>query len=71
MASGGTREDLSMVSTVTNRGRAHWMIVDGAFMSMVFQFPPPRGNLNFPTRLGTVVVERSDQACLELFLETV
>jgi ApaG protein len=29
MASGGTREDLSMVSTVTNMGRAHWMIVDG------------------------------------------
>jgi transposase len=28
---GGTREKLSMISTVTNQGRANWMIVDGAF----------------------------------------
>ena len=31
MAVGGTREKLSMISTVTNQGRASWMIVDGAF----------------------------------------
>ncbi|GAB4210438.1 MAG: IS630 family transposase [Tibeticola sp.] len=31
MAVGGTREKLSMISTVTNRGRASWMIIDGAF----------------------------------------
>ena len=31
MAVGGTREKLSMISTVTNQGRANWMIVDGAF----------------------------------------
>lgn len=31
MAVGGTREKLSMISTVTNRGRANWMIIDGAF----------------------------------------
>jgi transposase len=28
---GGTREKLSMISTVTNQGRANWMIIDGAF----------------------------------------
>lgn len=28
---GGTRQKLSMISTVTNRGKASWMIVDGAF----------------------------------------
>jgi transposase len=31
LAVGGTREKLSMISTVTNQGRAHWMIIDGAF----------------------------------------
>ncbi len=31
MVVGGTREKLSMISTVTNRGRANWMIIDGAF----------------------------------------
>lgn len=31
MAVGGTREKLSMISTVTNQGKASWMIVDGAF----------------------------------------
>lgn len=31
MSVGGTRQKLSMISTVTNRGRAHWMIIDGAF----------------------------------------
>jgi transposase len=31
MTVGGTREKLSMISTVTNRGKASWMIVDGAF----------------------------------------
>jgi hypothetical protein len=30
-AVGGTREKLSMISTVTNQGRANWMIIDGAF----------------------------------------
>lgn len=31
LAVGGTREKLSMISTVTNQGRANWMIIDGAF----------------------------------------
>lgn len=31
LAVGGTRQKLSMISTVTNRGRANWMIIDGAF----------------------------------------
>jgi transposase len=31
MAVGGTRAKLSMISTVTNQGRANWMIIDGAF----------------------------------------
>ena len=31
MAVDGTREKLSMISTVTNQGRANWMIIDGAF----------------------------------------
>lgn len=31
MAVGGTRQKLSMISTVTNRGKASWMIVDGNF----------------------------------------
>jgi transposase len=31
MAVGGTRQKLSMISTVTNQGRANWMIIDGAF----------------------------------------
>jgi transposase len=33
MAVGGTREKLSMISTVTNQGKARWMIIDGAFNS--------------------------------------
>lgn len=28
---GGTRAKLSMISTVTNQGKARWMIIDGAF----------------------------------------
>jgi transposase len=28
---GGTRQKLSMISTVTNQGKAHWQIVDGNF----------------------------------------
>ncbi|KKW68004.1 endonuclease DDE [Lampropedia cohaerens] len=28
---GGTRQKLSMISTVTNQGKARWMIIDGAF----------------------------------------
>lgn len=31
MAMGGTREKLSMISTVTNQDRANWLIIDGAF----------------------------------------
>ena len=31
LAIGGTRQKLSMISTVTNRGRANWMIIEGAF----------------------------------------
>jgi transposase len=31
MAVGGSREKLSMISTVTNQGKARWMIIDGAF----------------------------------------
>ena len=31
MAVGGTREKLSMISTVTNQGKTRWMIIDGAF----------------------------------------
>jgi transposase len=30
-AVGGTRQKLSMISTVTNRGKARWMMVDGNF----------------------------------------
>lgn len=31
LAVGGTREKLSMIATVTNQGKARWMIIDGAF----------------------------------------
>lgn len=31
MAVGGTRQKSSMISTVTNQGKANWMIIDGAF----------------------------------------
>mgnify|MGYP000184460629 CR=1 FL=1 len=31
MAVGGTRQKLSMISTVTNQGKTSWMIIDGAF----------------------------------------
>lgn len=31
MSVGGTREKLSMISTVTNQGKASWMIIDGNF----------------------------------------
>lgn len=31
MTVGGTRQKLSMISTVTNQGKASWMIIDGAF----------------------------------------
>ncbi len=30
-APGGTREKLSMIATVTNQGKARWMIIDEAF----------------------------------------
>ena len=33
MAVGGTREKLSMISTVNNQGKARWMIIEGAFNS--------------------------------------
>ncbi len=33
LAVGGTREKLSMISTVTNQGKTRWMIIDGAFNS--------------------------------------
>ncbi len=33
MVVGGTREKLSMISTVTNQGKTRWMIIDGAFNS--------------------------------------
>ena len=33
MAVGGTREKLSMISTVTNQGKTRWMIIEGAFNS--------------------------------------
>jgi transposase len=31
MTVGGTRQKLSMIATVTNQGKARWMIIDGAF----------------------------------------
>ena len=31
MAVGGTRQKLSMIATVTNRGKTRWMIIDDAF----------------------------------------
>ena len=31
MAIGGTRHKLSMIATVTNQGKARWMIIDEAF----------------------------------------
>lgn len=31
MAVGGTRQKLSMIATVTNQGKARWMIIDGTF----------------------------------------
>ncbi|MHB1239503.1 MAG: IS630 family transposase [Gammaproteobacteria bacterium] len=31
MAVGGTRQKLSMLASVTNQGKARWMIIDGAF----------------------------------------
>jgi transposase len=31
MAIGGTRQKLSMIASVTNQGKARWMIIDGAF----------------------------------------
>jgi transposase len=31
LAVGGTRENLSMIATVTNQGKARWMIIDGSF----------------------------------------
>uniref|UniRef100_E6PUC2 Transposase of ISCARN44, IS630 family n=1 Tax=mine drainage metagenome TaxID=410659 RepID=E6PUC2_9ZZZZ len=31
LAVGGTRQKLSMIATVTNQGKARWMIIDGAF----------------------------------------
>ena len=31
MTVGGTRQKLSMISTLTHQGRANWMMIDGAF----------------------------------------
>ena len=31
MAIGGTRQKLSMIATVTNQGKARWIIIDEAF----------------------------------------
>jgi hypothetical protein len=31
MAASGTRQKLSMIASVTNQGKARWMIVGGAF----------------------------------------
>ena len=31
LAVGGTRQKLSMLASVTNQGKARWMIIDGAF----------------------------------------
>ena len=31
MAVGGTRQKLSMISTVTNQGKSSWMMIDGSF----------------------------------------
>ena len=31
MAVGGMRQKLSMIASVTNQGKARWMIIDGAF----------------------------------------
>lgn len=31
MLVGGTRQKLSMIATVTNQGKARWMIIDGTF----------------------------------------
>lgn len=31
MAVGGTRQKLSMIASVTNQGKARWMIIDGSF----------------------------------------
>lgn len=31
MVVGGTRQKLSMIASVTNQGKARWMIIDGAF----------------------------------------
>jgi hypothetical protein len=33
MTVGGTREKLSMIATVTNKGQTRWMIIDEAFNS--------------------------------------
>jgi transposase len=31
LAVGGTRQELSMIASITNQGKARWMIIDGAF----------------------------------------
>ena len=36
MAVGGTRHKLSMIATVTNQGKARWMIIDEAFDATKF-----------------------------------
>ena len=36
LAVGGTRHKLSMIATVTNQGKARWMIIDEAFDATKF-----------------------------------
>ena len=36
IAVGGTRHKLSMIATVTNQGKARWMIIDAAFNAEKF-----------------------------------
>jgi hypothetical protein len=49
---GGTREKLSMISNVTNQGRANWMIIDG-------KFNHERLNANLKQAIGSMVPVRT------------
>ena len=49
LAVGGTRHKLSMIATVTNQGKARWMIIDGA--SRVT--PMPSGSNSYARSTGT------------------
>ncbi|MCS6762944.1 MAG: IS630 family transposase [Candidatus Protistobacter heckmanni] len=47
MAVRGTRQKLSMISTVTNQGKASWMIIDGAFNhEKLIEYYSPELNLD-------------------------